>query len=165
MAALGLFDYWGCPWIKGETVIALVERLRRAGIPNRCARILVSAPLGLRSLRHEINLIPPARQEVDQDVAVFRPPFRMVGDLEVADERNREDRPIGGRASGRSPRNPPLVGLVTKAKRLPLSRCSPAPCSMFRPAALRLSSTKKRICARRRPSSETGSPPTKRTRL
>jgi len=29
--SLGLFDYWGCPWIKGETVIALVERLRRVG--------------------------------------------------------------------------------------------------------------------------------------
>jgi hypothetical protein len=26
-----LFDYWGCPWACGEDVIALVERLRRAG--------------------------------------------------------------------------------------------------------------------------------------
>jgi len=25
---LGLFDYWGCPWAKGDAVIALVERLR-----------------------------------------------------------------------------------------------------------------------------------------
>ncbi|OLB69780.1 MAG: hypothetical protein AUI16_27390 [Alphaproteobacteria bacterium 13_2_20CM_2_64_7] len=33
--SLGLFDYWGCPWIKGETVIALVERLRRVGSSRR----------------------------------------------------------------------------------------------------------------------------------
>jgi len=26
--SLGLFDYWGCPWAKGDAVIALVERLR-----------------------------------------------------------------------------------------------------------------------------------------
>ena len=29
--SLGLFDYWGCPWGQGDEVIALVERLRRAG--------------------------------------------------------------------------------------------------------------------------------------
>jgi hypothetical protein len=29
--SLGLFDYWGCPWIKGDKVIALVERLRSIG--------------------------------------------------------------------------------------------------------------------------------------
>lgn len=29
--SLGLFDYWGCPWMKGDEVIALVQRLRRAG--------------------------------------------------------------------------------------------------------------------------------------
>ena len=29
--SLGLFDYWGCPWAKGDAVIALVERLRREG--------------------------------------------------------------------------------------------------------------------------------------
>ena len=29
--SLGLFDYWGFPWACGEDVIALVERLRRAG--------------------------------------------------------------------------------------------------------------------------------------
>jgi hypothetical protein len=28
--SLGLFDYWGCPWSKGDEVIALVERLRRS---------------------------------------------------------------------------------------------------------------------------------------
>jgi hypothetical protein len=28
--SLGLFDYWGCPWAKGEAVITLVERLRGA---------------------------------------------------------------------------------------------------------------------------------------
>src|SRR5262249_51237214 len=28
--SLGLFDYWGCPWAKGDAVIALVERLRGA---------------------------------------------------------------------------------------------------------------------------------------
>jgi hypothetical protein len=27
--SLGLFDYWGCPWQRGDDVIALVERLRR----------------------------------------------------------------------------------------------------------------------------------------
>jgi hypothetical protein len=27
---LGLFDYWGCPWAKGDAVIALIERLRGA---------------------------------------------------------------------------------------------------------------------------------------
>jgi hypothetical protein len=27
--SLGLFDYWGCPWAKGDEVIELVERLRR----------------------------------------------------------------------------------------------------------------------------------------
>ena len=26
--SLGLFDYWGCPWDRGDDVIALVERLR-----------------------------------------------------------------------------------------------------------------------------------------
>src|SRR5215469_13004733 len=29
--SLGLFDYWGCPWGQGDEVIALAERLRRAG--------------------------------------------------------------------------------------------------------------------------------------
>jgi hypothetical protein len=29
--SFGLFDYWGCPWDLGDDVIALVERLRRAG--------------------------------------------------------------------------------------------------------------------------------------
>jgi len=29
--SLGLFDYWGCQWDRGDEVIALVERLRRAG--------------------------------------------------------------------------------------------------------------------------------------
>jgi len=29
--SLGLFDYWGCPWDRGDDVIALVERLRREG--------------------------------------------------------------------------------------------------------------------------------------
>jgi hypothetical protein len=29
--SLGLFDYWGCPWSKGEAVMTLIERLRRAG--------------------------------------------------------------------------------------------------------------------------------------
>jgi hypothetical protein len=28
--SLGLFDYWGCPWAKGDAVIALIERLRGA---------------------------------------------------------------------------------------------------------------------------------------
>jgi hypothetical protein len=28
--SLGLFDYWGCPWNRGDDVVALVERLRRA---------------------------------------------------------------------------------------------------------------------------------------
>jgi hypothetical protein len=27
--SLGLFDYWGCAWDKGDDVIALVERLRK----------------------------------------------------------------------------------------------------------------------------------------
>ena len=27
--SLGLFDYWGCPWDRGDDVTALVERLRR----------------------------------------------------------------------------------------------------------------------------------------
>jgi hypothetical protein len=31
--SFGLFDYWGCPWGHGDEVIALVERLRRAGRP------------------------------------------------------------------------------------------------------------------------------------
>jgi hypothetical protein len=26
--SLGLFDYWGCPWDRGDDVISLVERLR-----------------------------------------------------------------------------------------------------------------------------------------
>jgi ActR/RegA family two-component response regulator len=26
--SLGLFDYWGCPWDRGDDVVALVERLR-----------------------------------------------------------------------------------------------------------------------------------------
>jgi len=29
--SLGLFDYWGCPWPKGDHVMALVDRLRRDG--------------------------------------------------------------------------------------------------------------------------------------
>jgi hypothetical protein len=29
--SFGLFDYWGCPWSKGEAVMILIERLRRAG--------------------------------------------------------------------------------------------------------------------------------------
>ena len=29
--SLGLFDYWGCPWAKGDGMIALVERLRGEG--------------------------------------------------------------------------------------------------------------------------------------
>jgi hypothetical protein len=29
--SLGLFDYWGCPWIKGDEAIALIERLRHIG--------------------------------------------------------------------------------------------------------------------------------------
>jgi hypothetical protein len=29
--SLGLFDYWGCPWDRGDDVTALVERLRREG--------------------------------------------------------------------------------------------------------------------------------------
>jgi hypothetical protein len=29
--SLGLFDYWGCPWNRGDDVVALVERLRRKG--------------------------------------------------------------------------------------------------------------------------------------
>jgi hypothetical protein len=31
--SLGLFDYWGCPWSKGDDVIALIERLRKQGQP------------------------------------------------------------------------------------------------------------------------------------
>jgi len=27
--SLGLFDYWGCPWDRGDEVAALVDRLRR----------------------------------------------------------------------------------------------------------------------------------------
>ena len=29
--SLGLFDYWGCPWAKGDDMIALVDRLRQGG--------------------------------------------------------------------------------------------------------------------------------------
>ena len=29
--SLGLFDYWGCPWERGDNVINLVERIRRNG--------------------------------------------------------------------------------------------------------------------------------------
>jgi hypothetical protein len=29
--SLGLFDYWGCPWDRGDDVVALVERLRGEG--------------------------------------------------------------------------------------------------------------------------------------
>ena len=29
--SLGLFDYWGCPWDRGDEVAALVDRLRRKG--------------------------------------------------------------------------------------------------------------------------------------
>jgi hypothetical protein len=29
--SLGLFDYWGCAWSKGDDVVALVEQLRRSG--------------------------------------------------------------------------------------------------------------------------------------
>ena len=29
--SLGLFDYWGCPWNKGDDVAALIERLRKEG--------------------------------------------------------------------------------------------------------------------------------------
>ena len=29
--SFGLFDYWGCPWGRGDEVAALVERLRREG--------------------------------------------------------------------------------------------------------------------------------------
>ena len=29
--SLGLFDYWGCPWDRGDEVAALVNRLRREG--------------------------------------------------------------------------------------------------------------------------------------
>jgi hypothetical protein len=29
--SLGLFDYWGCPWGRGDEVVTLVERLRREG--------------------------------------------------------------------------------------------------------------------------------------
>ena len=31
--SLGLFDYWGCPWGRGDDVVALVERLRREAAP------------------------------------------------------------------------------------------------------------------------------------
>jgi hypothetical protein len=30
-SSLGLFDYWGCPWERGDDVMAVVERLRREG--------------------------------------------------------------------------------------------------------------------------------------
>jgi hypothetical protein len=30
--SLGLFDYWGCPWSRGDEAVALVERLRREGV-------------------------------------------------------------------------------------------------------------------------------------
>jgi hypothetical protein len=33
--SLGLFDYWGCPWGEGETVVALVQHLRRVGSSRR----------------------------------------------------------------------------------------------------------------------------------
>jgi ActR/RegA family two-component response regulator len=33
--SFGLFDYWGCPWSKGDAVIALVQRLRDAGSSKR----------------------------------------------------------------------------------------------------------------------------------
>jgi hypothetical protein len=29
--SFGLFDYWGCPWVKGDEVIDLVRHLRHAG--------------------------------------------------------------------------------------------------------------------------------------
>ena len=29
--SLGLFDYWGCPWDRGDEAAALVNRLRREG--------------------------------------------------------------------------------------------------------------------------------------
>jgi hypothetical protein len=29
--SFGLFDYWGCPWSKGEAVMTLIESLRRVG--------------------------------------------------------------------------------------------------------------------------------------
>jgi hypothetical protein len=29
--SLGLFDYWGCPWDRGDDVIGLIERMRRNG--------------------------------------------------------------------------------------------------------------------------------------
>jgi hypothetical protein len=29
--SLGLFDYWGCPWNRGDEVAALMQRLRREG--------------------------------------------------------------------------------------------------------------------------------------
>jgi len=31
--SLGLFDYWGCPWDRGDNVIGLIERIRRNGAP------------------------------------------------------------------------------------------------------------------------------------
>ena len=34
-SSLGLFDYWGCRWSKGDAVIALVERLRGVGSIGR----------------------------------------------------------------------------------------------------------------------------------
>jgi hypothetical protein len=36
--SLGLFDYWGCPWDRGDTVIGLIERLRRNGEPPATER-------------------------------------------------------------------------------------------------------------------------------
>ena len=31
--SLGLFDYWGCPWDRGDDVIGLIDRLREAQAP------------------------------------------------------------------------------------------------------------------------------------
>jgi hypothetical protein len=36
--SLGLFDYWGCPWDRGDTVIGLIERIRRNGEPPAAGR-------------------------------------------------------------------------------------------------------------------------------
>ena len=36
--SLGLFDYWGCPWDRGDTVIGLIERIRRHGEPPAAER-------------------------------------------------------------------------------------------------------------------------------
>ena len=33
--SFGFFDYWGCPWSKGEAVVALVEHLRRVALSRR----------------------------------------------------------------------------------------------------------------------------------